>query len=95
MTTNPGKKSCEAFAQVYFRAVQYLGESSFRGVTRVGTASSQTRADYDSAIRQFFIEGTDKQFEVLLESLAGASQNPLDLSRAIEFDSKRGLANKQ
>lgn len=95
IATNPGKTSCAAFAQLYSRAVHYLGESNFRGVKTVGAASSQSRAEYDAAIRRLFIEGTDLQFEALLESLKGAEASQLDLSRAIEYNAKQGLANKQ
>jgi hypothetical protein len=81
---------CEAFAIVYRKAVNYLGNPSFRGIDAFG--NRQPDADYRTQIERFFERGTDQQFENLIEDARGASSS-VNFGAPLMYSPSKGLTN--
>ncbi len=92
---NPGKAVCSAFAVVYRDAVKVLAGSNFVGAPGDADALEeppQEPASYEEAIREFFLNGTDEQFQQLVEA-ADAGKPIVNVRRPIRFVPGTGLVN--
>jgi hypothetical protein len=90
-TINPGKAVCAAFALVYRDAVKTFGLANFAGAD-VFEGPPQDQASYEAAIREFFLTGTDEQFQRLVEG-AEAGKPVVNMKRPIRFVPGKGLVN--
>lgn len=88
---NIGKMSCRAFAVIYRDAVKLWGGSAFIGVEQAPELTQQQQ-DYEKAIRDFFVQGTEAQFKRIVEE-DEAERKVVDMKRNVQFTKESGLVN--
>jgi hypothetical protein len=81
---NSGKPVCQAFSYAYEYAVKRFGDPFFKGIRPSANALDQE--EYEHAIREFFLHGTDAEFETF-------NANPPDFSKALKYEPGQGLVN--
>lgn len=88
---NAGRYVCHAFAVIYRDAVKIWGDGPFIGIDPAPNLTQQ-REDYEKAIRDFFIGGTEPQFRRIVEEDKTGRQT-VDMKRNIRFTPDKGLEN--
>ncbi|NCT98316.1 MAG: hypothetical protein GXD23_13180 [Comamonadaceae bacterium] len=88
---NADRFVCHAFAIVYRDAVKIWGDGPFMGVDSAPNLTQQ-REDYEKAIRDFFVRGTETQFRQIVEE-DKKGQKAVDMKRNIRFMPDKGLVN--
>lgn len=83
---NPGRAVCRAFAYAYAKAVKSFGESHFQGLDAVTGSVTQSKEDYEAAIRDFFRKGTEAEFQAFNDS-------PPSFKKNLKYVPGRGLIN--
>ena len=93
-SANAGKFACAAVGIVYRLAVKEWGDSAFSGFDDETTIEAwrQPKEEYDKAIRDFFLHGTQEQFEAFVRTQDGNSSK-VNFDRPLRFDAERGLIN--
>lgn len=81
---NSGKPVCQAFSYAYEYAVKRFGDPFFKGIRPSANALNQE--EYERAIREFFLHGSDAEFEAF-------NANPPDFSKALKYEPGEGLLN--
>ena len=81
---NSGKPVCQAFSYAYEYAVKRFGDPFFKGIRPSANALNQE--EYERAIREFFLHGSDAEFEAF-------NANPPDFSKALKYEPGEGLVN--
>lgn len=85
VAANLGKAVCIAFSFAYERAVKSFGETHFRGFGAKHQIR-QSKEDYEAAIREFFRNGTQTEFEAF-------NANPPSFDEDLKYVPGEGLVN--
>ncbi|MCA3061090.1 MAG: hypothetical protein ING69_02565 [Rhodocyclaceae bacterium] len=88
---NDKRMACRAFAVIYRYAVKTWGDDKFLGAD-AGAVITQSREEYEKAIRDFFENGTEEQFKRIVEEDA-ANRQVVNMKRNIGFSKEKGLVN--
>jgi hypothetical protein len=83
---NPGRPVCQAFGYVFEKAVRRFGDAHFQGIDPIPQTLTQSKADYDAAIREFFRQGTVAEFETF-------NARPPSLDLPLQYIKGKGLVN--
>lgn len=86
LTNNLGRSVCQAFSYAYEKAVRTFGEVHFQGLDDVTVKIEQSKEDYEGAIREFFVKGSEEEFEAF-------NASPPSFEEDLKYVPGKGLVN--
>lgn len=91
IVTSNAPRVCGVVAILYRKAVNFLADGAFTGMTPAHQIADSTQ--YDKALERFLTQGTEEQFNDFINS--EQSKTPeVDLLRPVKFDPTSGLINQ-